>query len=470
MYPVSTLERLSPEQVRAGLKYLLYDGGLFSTMASLCGGLFVTAFALLLGASDFWIGILSALPMLADATQPVGAYLVERFGDRRRFSLLMFAAGRSLWVVLVLLPFVGYHGGRSETILYVLLSVTTVSAVLGAFGMVSQISLMADIVPAERRGRYFGARSTISTAASSVVALVGGQFLDWWKGLHGANDPHGFFIVYACGLIAGVLSLVMISRLPQPPPETARPVSYLDVIRSMAARTSFRNLIVYRTVLAASVAFAGPFFVVYLLKILHMSYAVVSMYQVVTSLCMVVAMRPWGRLTDHFGNRPVIIGTTFGAAVIPLAWLLTASGNAWVILFVYVVSGVSWAGLMLGTFNLLLKITPDEQKSIYIGVFNATVGLSWALGAAAGGWVSQALEHFRWQVGGAVFINFHVLMLVSGLGRLASVLFIRRVTELRSARVVRMMRVLWRTRAVNPFRAVHYFWYLLQNWRNDRTP
>ena len=215
-YLVSAAEKFSPAEVSKGLKCLLYDGGLFSTMASLCGGLFVTAYALVLGASDFWIGILAALPMLADAAQPVGAYLVERFGDRRRFSLIMFACGRSLWVIVVLLPFLGYHGGKSEAILYVLLSVTTLSAVLGAFGMVSQISLMADLVPAERRGRYFGARATISTAASSVVALAGGRFLDWWKGVYGPNDPHGFTIVYAFGLIAGLLSLVMISRLPQP--------------------------------------------------------------------------------------------------------------------------------------------------------------------------------------------------------------------------------------------------------------
>ena len=65
---MSSVEKLSEEEVRTGLKYLLYDGGLFSTMASLCGGLFVTGFALLLGASDFWIGLLAALPMLADAT------------------------------------------------------------------------------------------------------------------------------------------------------------------------------------------------------------------------------------------------------------------------------------------------------------------------------------------------------------------------------------------------------------------
>lgn len=467
---MSAAEKFSPAEVRRGLKCLLYDGGLFSTMSSLCGGLFVTAYALVLGASDFWIGILAALPMLADAAQPVGAWVLERFGDRRRFSLIMFACGRSLWVIVVLLPFLGYHGGKSETILYVLLSVTTLSAVLGAFGMVSQISLMADIVPADRRGRYFGARATIGTAASSLVALGGGRFLDWWKNIHGPNDPHGFTIVYALGLVAGLLSVAMIARLPQPEASTDKPAPYREVLQAMLKHRHFCNLIAYRTLLAFSVAFAGPFFAVYMLKILHMSYALVSTYQVVTSLCMVMAMRPWGRLSDHFGNRPVIIGTTFGAAIIPLIWLLTASGNRWVILVVFVVSGISWAGLMLSTFNLLLKITPDEQRSIYIGIFNATVGLSWAAGAAAGGWVSQSLEHFRWQIGGAVFINFHVLMLFSGLGRLASIVLIRRVAEPQAARVTRMMRVLWRTRAVNPLRAAQYYWYVLQNWRSDRGP
>ena len=78
---------------RAALANFVIEGTFSAVMASLTGGIFLTGFALLLGASKSMIGLLTALPSLATVVQFAGAFLVERSGRNKglHFSGLLVA-------------------------------------------------------------------------------------------------------------------------------------------------------------------------------------------------------------------------------------------------------------------------------------------------------------------------------------------------------------------------------------------
>ncbi len=74
---------ISQNELERGLRFVTYDGVAVQVMSTFTTGAFVVAFALLLGASNFMIGIIGALPPLTQILQIPTIYLVERVGYRK---------------------------------------------------------------------------------------------------------------------------------------------------------------------------------------------------------------------------------------------------------------------------------------------------------------------------------------------------------------------------------------------------
>lgn len=102
------------EELERGLRLLVYDGVAAQVMTVLTSGAFLISFSLLLGASNFTIGVLSALQPLTQILQLPAIYLVERIGHRKRVVLVSLVLSRVFCFVLMLLPWV-VPGARPPT-------------------------------------------------------------------------------------------------------------------------------------------------------------------------------------------------------------------------------------------------------------------------------------------------------------------------------------------------------------------
>ena len=98
--PKTTLE-ISKKDIRATLKASTLDGVFASVFESATTGVILSNFLLQLGASNVAIGILSAIPMVVNLLQPLGAYIADRTTSRHWYNLWVFGASRLLWLVLV---------------------------------------------------------------------------------------------------------------------------------------------------------------------------------------------------------------------------------------------------------------------------------------------------------------------------------------------------------------------------------
>lgn len=67
-------DTLTEEEIQSGLKNVIKDGLASQTMITLTGGVFLVAFALKLGASNQIIGLLAAIPPLAQLIQIPSIY------------------------------------------------------------------------------------------------------------------------------------------------------------------------------------------------------------------------------------------------------------------------------------------------------------------------------------------------------------------------------------------------------------
>jgi hypothetical protein len=98
---------LRPVQIVAALKISIYDGFFAQAFATLTGGVFLPAFALALGANNFHIGVLAAVPFFANLFQLAGSFFVEKFAVRKKFCIAASGLQRVLQIDLIFFSLAG---------------------------------------------------------------------------------------------------------------------------------------------------------------------------------------------------------------------------------------------------------------------------------------------------------------------------------------------------------------------------
>jgi len=97
--------------------------------------------------------------------------------------------------------------------------------------------------------------------------------------------------------------------------------------------------------------------------------ALTGLLSVAAGVTIVLTSRRWGRLADVAGSRRALLLSMAGLMALPLGF--AAARNAWFLLPLQVLGGVSVAGFNIAVFNLLLERSPEDKRPTYIAVFNS---------------------------------------------------------------------------------------------------
>src|SRR5215218_3038487 len=81
-------KELTEQEVQKGLRLVIGDGLATEAMTALTGGAFLVAMALLMGANNFQIGLLAALPTFTNIFQLLSIWLVRRYNNRRAIAVI----------------------------------------------------------------------------------------------------------------------------------------------------------------------------------------------------------------------------------------------------------------------------------------------------------------------------------------------------------------------------------------------
>ena len=441
------------------MRLSISEGALACAMGTLTGGVFLTGFALALGASRFEIGLMAAMPAVANVAQLLGACFIERTGHRKRVCLGALTASRLLWLLVLLAPLCVVGSGARWPI-WALLGLLGVSNALNAVGGVGWLSWIKDLVPETIRIGFLSRRNQIDTVLALSLSIVGGTFIDWWNQRHAASIT-GFVIVFAAAMLCGLVALPLMAAIPEPAHEHDHR-SRLPLRRLLAAPLrdrNFRRLLGFYGSWNLAVNLSAPFFAVYMLECLELPFWFVTVLCTLSAVCGLAANRFWTRLAEKFGHRPVVFLATLGDALYPLWWLLISPEWAWLLIPVHC-SGVFSSPIAVGPNNIVLKLSPQKNASPYMAVFNAVVGPVTALAAIAGGYLAGVFHGVTWSFGPVTLSGLHWLFLISALGRLSSLALLWRVAEPRAQSVRRVVRVLRRVHARSPAS-----WLPAASWR-----
>jgi MFS family permease len=412
--------------VDTALRHSVRDGMAFSVQVG-AGETYFSAFALFLRATAPQIALLSTLPpLLASSAQIFSAWLGDYVG-RRRLVLLGCALQALLWLPILLVPVL--FRDYAVPALLVLLALYHSANNLAA---PQWTSIMRDLVSERRRGRYFAYRTRLMTITTFVSLVVCGWILHELD--TGGRTYLGFVVIFLIAFVARSVSVYHLTFLHEKPPTTTAPDMHIEHWWRSLLSTGAIGFSVYVALMNAAVGISSPFFTVYMLRDLELSYFEFMVLSGTSVLAQFLMLTTWGRIADVYGNRLILILTSISLPFVPSLWLL--SDAFWALLLFQALSGLSWSGFTLSAGNLLYELVPQTRRAAYVAFHNVGTAMGVFGGAMLGALLEGVLPPRTVLFGeSSTLSNLLYLFILSGLLRgIIAALLARRVRELRKPR------------------------------------
>ena len=437
------MSSLAPQEINRGLRVSIVEGGFAMLYATLGGGMFLTGLALWLGANSFQIALIAAIPPLVAGFSFLSGYLVRRVGSRKKLVIWCAGIGRSVFVVLV--PFLLLRAKVSLALFFTAVALS--SLIMTIAGTIWQ-SWISDLVPEERRGRFFGLRNAIHGVLGVTTAYAAGRGMDWLKAQ--GLEPVGYGLAFGLSVLFGFLSTLLLLRQPENELEPRPALSLRRTLLGPLKEPQFSRLILFLAVWFVTGTLASPFYIVHLMRNLDFSFASIGIYSMIGGAIGMTFQLLWGRAIDRFGSRPVTVLNFAAVGVMPLLWLFATPSFRLPIWGDALLNGLVWSGASLGLWNLLLDLADDpSHRESYFAIYTVVTGLGGFTASMLAGVIAQALHGFRLKLLGLEFVNYDVLFLAAGLSRFACLPLLLRVRERGSKSVRHTVRAvtalgLWR--------------------------
>lgn len=439
-----------PETERS-LRHSIKDGVFYSMMTGGAESYF-SAYGILLALSTPLIGVLASLPpLLASFMQIVSAWLGRKLGKRKAIIV-----GGAALQALTLLPigFVAFaHPDWRPAALIALVFVYFCGPNLGA---PQWSSLIGDLLKERYRGRFLAARTRYATVASLAALVVAGFVIDAFDRADAA--AYGFFVVFVGAAAARLVSTYHLTRMRDP----GRDVAALSLPKdrswlSRARSTGLLRFSVFFASMQAAVAVSGPYFTLYMLRDLHLSYLEFMVITFASVLVQFLTLNRWGRLADLFGNRLILVTTATLITIIPAMWLVSTH-FLWLIA-VQMLSGLCWAGFTLSATAFVFDLTPAAERQALFAAHNVLGAIGVFAGATLGGlavaYVPESLSVGSYSV--AVATPLLGLFTLSCFARIAVILlFLRTIREVRRVRPMSAPGLMFRVTRMHPVSGLIY--------------
>jgi len=434
-------EGVNENALHRSLNASIKDGAAASVTTGL-GDNFVSAYAIALGATNFQLSILSALPALMP-----GEWLSTKFMgkfSRKRIVLTGVLIQAILWLPIALLSlFLLKDIKHAPALLIIFYSVYMFS---GFFIGPSWSSWMRDMTEGMERGKYFGKRNKILGIAGLTATISAGLILDWFKSREIVFM--GFAIIFVAACVSRLISRHYLKQQYEPKLklDDGYYFSFWQFIKKAPSNNYGRFAIFFASMNFAT-AIAGPFFAPYMLKTLGFNYITFTIVNLIASTAATLLVMPlWGRFNDYYGNVKTIQLTAFLVPVIPMLWLVSPS--PYYLIGLQVFSGICWAGFNLAAGSFSYDAVTKPRMGLCVAYTGTLSSMGVFLGSVMGGLLASYTT---------ISMNIYLFVfVVSGLARLTfAVMFSGNIKEVRpNVKPMKLHWRIWKPLDHTPFRRI----------------
>jgi MFS family permease len=368
---------------------------------------FVSVFAIRLGASNTLVGLLVSLPALINIFWLIpSARIIER--QRRRLPIIVLTGflQRLGYLLIALMPFV-FRTHRPE-VLVALVALITFPA---AMASVAFTSLIADVVPADKRAQVISIRNVLVSTISTVTVLISGKLLDLLP------FPLNYQLLFGAGFAASMVSLYYVSRIQvadvslaerQAQRRAPLTIRLRQLVSQIMNRHEFVRFSASAFVFHWGLYFPIALYAIYRVRNLSASDTWIGLLSMVQNAVTILTYFYWGRVASRKGNRLVLLISSLGTVLFPV--LTGLSPRIELLLLPALIGGIFGAGFNLSLFNTLLEVCPQEHRPSYLALYTTLINVAAFLAPLLGTSLANLLD-----IRVALFIAGAVRLLGAGL-------------------------------------------------------
>ncbi|WP_010588466.1 MFS transporter [Schlesneria paludicola] len=380
-----------------------------------------------LGANEFHIGILGAMPTLMLFMQFVSAVVVNHLAYRRRLWFWAAMTHRLMLLPTALGPWL-FPEMSDQFWVWTLLITTAINQGLLHFSSPLWLSWMGDYLPHKGLSSFWGQRQ-LWTQIAAAGSLCAAAFLVHQSGL---PIDISYAVMTCIGTLCGVIDLLLFFKVAEPPVQKAPSPRLMKVLTEPFHSSEFRRYIGFMCFWNFAAMAGAPFISLYLLSEVGMDLFHVLLLWTISWVGGAMFSRTLGRWADAHGSQPVLVMCVALKSSNMLALLLIPPSPSiafWVLAPCFMLDAALNAGILIANNGFMIKNSPSENRTMYIAATQAVAGVVGGLTSILAGLVMQQLSGTQWNVLGWTLGQFQIMFLASIALRWVALLMTRYVNE-----------------------------------------
>ena len=404
-------DHITEKQYRTSRALFILDGCASTQIFTVTSGAFLSGLAYLVGAGTALTGIIAALPTLMNTIQIFSSVVYENRAGSKRITVEFALIQRLCLLMMLFVPTLMLGARISVAVIAVLYSC---AHFCGAFINTGANNWLISLVKKERLGRYLGLKDSMTLVASTGGSLILSKILDAYR--FADQEILGFRIIGILCIGICVVDITCLTLIREP--ENVKPLT----------DQNYRNILIFFLLWSVASNFASPFFSIYMLENLGLSYFYITVMNMVASVARIAAANLWGKAADSYSWRLVTLGSIFMLGVAYIGWgLLTKENCIYWLPVVQAVSGVAWGGINIATFRMQFAFAPLEHRVSYVSFCSTMVGFVGFFSSMLGSTFVALAKDIR--ILNIPVDNIQMVFILSAFGIIASALYSRKIKE-----------------------------------------
>jgi MFS family permease len=399
------------DKVRKSVEYSIKDGLCWGAMMGFVEP-YIVPFALNIGASNFFIGVIRSIPVLISSfAQILSEYFVVHYKSCKKvvyYSVLIQAISIFLASLCIL--------SDNSSIKYIFLAFIIIYSYSGATASAPWFTLMGEYLPPQSRGIFFGLRTQLIGLVYFLMSFLSAYTLKIYSG-----EKIMFLFIFISASLFRFGSLYYVGRMYESKAlfHIPKKISY-NLVSFFSFNIDEKIKKIYKAVflLLFSTYIAAPYFSVYILKELKFDYVrymfLVSFGQVLTW----ISAKYWGKFVDKNGSIETLRYAFLLIPFISLFWMLTK--NFYLLLLIETFSGIIWGAFGIVYNMLVYEYIRPLERTKYNSYLLYVMSLSQFFGTLIG-----AIIYDRLSIKG--ISTFIIILAISTIGRFIAYFYFNRI-------------------------------------------
>lgn len=243
----------------------------------------------------------------------------------------------------------------------------------------------------------------------------------------------GFAIIFSIAMFARLYSVLIFKKHYEPKIKLKKDYYFsLAQFTKRGFSDNFGKFVLFATLFYLAVSIASPFFTVYMINELGFSYFWFTLINVSISFFTILTLPFWGKFSDRYGNRLVIVLSGIFIPLVPFLWMVSTS-KIYILLVPSLIGGIFWGAFNLSMFNFIYDSVNSDHRAICATYYNFFAGLGIFIGSIIGGMIAKFIT--------IEFTNIFILIFfISGVSRaIISIIFLPQIKEVKKVRKLHLI-------------------------------